>query len=461
MNKRNRAQGAHGHDPADNVGRERDYYRQEYNAIGGQLLRLQKEQTATARSARRARILAKLIRRAYQVTNAAATPGEIGRMLCQTIAEDTLSDRVAILRRLTGSEEFTILASVGLDAGAALRTVEIPELQSFAFSNSTTPRSPLIEALAALIGAPYVLWAHDAPAEYALIIGNRTEGNIHQPFEAGDAELIDGALAVYIDIVGRKQAEVDLRQAKLEAEEAGRAQARFLAKLSHELRTPMNAILGFSDMIKMASAFGLDVEACTRYGDDINKSGVYLLSLIEDILDFAAYGEEDPKLVETAMDVLDLLTEAERALRTVADTKGVAVCIELPSPLPPVQIDAVRMRQVVVNLLSNAVKFTPAGGTVTLRAAMDPTTRTIGIEVTDTGVGIDAGDMERIFEPFFQAQTTNDDIQDGVGLGLTVAKALVEAHQGALLLESTPGKGTIARIILPAARTKVAQQRPL
>jgi len=456
MNKRNAA-----HDSPDAVGRERDYYRREYNAIGGHLLRLQKEQEQTLQAARRARVLANLIRDAYQVTNAAATPGAIGRMLCQTIAEDTLSDRVAILRRLTGGNEFTILASVGLESGAALRTVEIVEPPSFTFSNATTLRNPLIDTLSSLIGAPYLLWAHDPSTGYALIVANRTEGNIHPPFEMGDQELIDGGLAVYMDIVVRKQAEVDLRQAKLEAEEAGRAQARFLAKLSHELRTPMNAILGFSDMIKMARAFGLDIEACAAYGDDINKSGVYLLSLIEDILDFAAYGQENPTLVETAMDVLDLLTEAERGLHAEAEEKGVAVRIELPAPLPPVRIDAVRMRQIVINLLSNAVKFTPAGGAVTLRASMDAATQEITIEVIDRGVGIAAADMSQVFVPFFQAGATNDDIQDGVGLGLTVAKALVEAHQGALQLESAPGQGTTARIILPAARTTAPQQRPL
>lgn len=442
---------------ADVIRRERDYYRQEYNEIGGRLLRLQNEQTETARAARRSSILAQLVLDAYRLTDNAVTPGEIGRMMCQTIAEGALSDRVVILRRLAGSNRFTILASVGATEAGAATTVDLPDPPAFFFSNTATPPTPIAAALADLLHAPFLLWSCDAKAGYALVIGNRSEGNIHRPFEGADRELIDGGLSVYLDIVRRKQAEVDLRQAKLEAEEAGRAQTRFLEKLSHELRTPMNAILGFSEMIKMAESFGLDAEACARYGEDINISGGYLLSLIEDILDFAAYGMEEPKLVEAAVDVLDLLNEAERGLRDDAKSKNITIEINIPSPTPPVNVDPIRLQQAIVNLVSNAVKYTPVGGKVTMTARFDPETRAITLEVADTGPGISAADANRVFEPFFQARQSDDDVQDGVGLGLAVARTLVNAHQGALVIESKPGEGATARISLPAARTMAAQ----
>lgn len=446
--------------PDGELRRELEYYRREYNDIGARLLRLQDEQSRTAREARRSRTLAKLIRDAYRLTDRAATPGEIGMMMCQTIIEDTLSDRVAILSRLPGGTRFAVLAAAGMDHDAIHETFQIAAPPAYFFTTALSEASPIAAELTRILDAPYILWSYDRAEGYALIMGNRMEGNIHRPFEAGDRELIDGALSVYMDVLARKQTEFELRQAKLEAEEAGRAQARFLAKLSHELRTPMNAILGFSEMIEMAKEFSIDLEACMTYGRDINEAGAYLLALIDDILDFSAFGHEDPSIVHETVDVLDLLTKADQSVRPLAERKGVDVEVNLPRPVPSVRVDPVRMRQVMVNLLGNAIKFTPVGGRVVVSAHLDPSDRRLLIDVVDNGIGMHAGDIPRVFEPFVQVKDVGDTANDGVGLGLTIAKTLVEAHGGMLLLNSTPGQGTTARVSLPLSPAMAAPPGP-
>lgn len=438
--------------------RELDYYREEYNAIGARLLRLQDEQSRTAREARRSRTLAKLIRDAYRMADKAGSPGEMALMMCHTIIDDTLSDRAAIMRRLPGGSRFAVLAAAGMDKDAAYETRKITAPPPFFFTSGVGPATPVATELTRVLDAPYVLWAFDRDSGYAVMLGNRTEGHIHRPFEAGDRELVDGALSVYMDVLARKQSEYELRQAKLEAEEAGRAQARFLAKLSHELRTPMNAILGFSDMIVMAKEFSIDLEAAVAYGKDIQEAGGYLLALIDDILDFSAFGLEDPTIDRESVDPLDLIAKAEQSVRQLATSKGVAVEVNLPRPVESIAVDPVRMRQVLANLIGNAIKFTPGGGRVVVSAHQDDGADALLIDVSDTGIGLDASDIPRVFEPFVQVRDSGDVANDGVGLGLTIAKTLVEAHGGRLTLSSTPGQGAVARVILPRSPETAAQQ---
>ncbi len=447
--------------PNDELTQERDFYRREYNQLGARLLRLQDEQSRALREARRSRMLAKLIGDAYRLTDKAAAPGELALMMCHAVIADTLWDRVAILRRLPGGDRFAILAAAGMDRDAAYDTHLIATPPPFLFTTVATGLSPVATELTRILETPFVLWSYDQDSGFALIVGNRTEGNIHRPFEADDRELVDGALSVFKDIVARKQSEYELRQAKLDAEAAGRAQARFLARLSHELRTPMNAILGFSDMILMARDFDLDLDGCIAYGRDIQEAGGYLLALIEDILDFSAFGLEAPIMSLERADALDLIAKADQSVRPMAERKGVAIEARLPKPVPNMKVDPVRMRQVLVNLIGNAVKFTPRGGRVIVSALYDPSADAVVFEIADNGVGMAPADLARAFDPFQQfGNADGDSANGGVGLGLTIAKTLVEAHGGELTLTSAPGAGTTARVSLPLAPATAAPQGP-
>jgi len=446
-------------DPLDQLRRELDYYRREHDAMGARLLRLQEDQSRTAREARRSRTLAKLVRDAYRLVDRAADAAEVGAMMAVVLLEDMLCDRVAILRRLPGDHRFTVQVAVGFEGAPDAFAFGAGEPPDFCFTTTAqaAPGAPEA-ALTALLGVPYVLWAYDRTSGYAAAIGNKSQQNVHRPFEAGDRELIEGALSVYLDVLARKQTELALRAAKIQAEEAGRAQTRFIAKLSHELRTPLNAILGFSEVLGMAETSRLDIERCQSYAADIHEAGSYLLALINDILDFTAFGRETPAIIDAPVDLFDLLIEAQETLQAVAERKGVAIRLEPDGPSPQIRADPVRMRQATLNLLANAIKFTPSGGQVTLRARLDRETGAAVIEVADTGVGMSAEIVAEAFKPFYQAEDALDYANDGVGLGLTIAKELVEAHGGEITLESAVGVGTTARITLPPSRTRTQGQ---
>lgn len=441
-------------DPLDQLRRELDYYRREHDALGARLLRLQEDQSRTAREARRSRTLAKLVRDAYRLVDRAADAAEVGAMMAVVLLEDMLCDRVAILRRLPDDHRFTVQVAVGIEDAPDAFAFEAGEPPDFCFTTAEAAPGAPEAALTALLGVPYVLWAYDRTSGYAAAIGNKSQLNVHRPFEAGDRELIEGALSVYLDVLTRKQTELALRAAKIQAEEAGRAQTRFIAKLSHELRTPLNAILGFSEVLGMAETSRIDIERCQSYAADIHEAGSYLLALINDILDFTAFGRETPAIVDAPIDLIDLLIESQETLRAVAERKGVSIRLEPAGPPPQVRADPVRMRQAMLNLIANAIKFTPSGGQVTLRARIDKDTGAAAIEVVDTGVGMSAEIVAEAFKPFFQAEDAIDYANEGVGLGLTIAKELVEAHGGEIALESAVGAGTTARITLPPSRTR-------
>ena len=232
-----------------------------------------------------------------------------------------------------------------------------------------------------------------------------------------------------------------------ELESASRHKSDFLATMSHELRTPLNAIIGFSEVLQ-EQMFGELNERQIAYVNDVLEAGRHLLSLINDVLDLAKIeaGRLDLELSQVAIpDVLRgaISMHSERASR--AD-------LELHLTTEPEQItipaDERRLRQIVFNLLSNAVKFTPAGGRIDVSARLEG--GEVAIAVADTGPGIADEDLETIFEEF--EQTSAGKQVEGTGLGLPLSRKLAELHGGRLWAESTPGKGSIFRLILPIAQ---------
>jgi signal transduction histidine kinase len=216
--------------------------------------------------------------------------------------------------------------------------------------------------------------------------------------------------------------------------------------MSHELRTPLNAIIGFSEVLG-ERLFGELTAKQAEYIGDIHASGQHLLSLINDILDLSKI---EAGRLELSLATFDLGAAIDGALVLMeerATHRGVTLVKELDAGLGAIVGDERKVKQVLLNLLANAVKFTPAGGAVTLRA------RAAGdgvvIAVADTGVGIAPQDQGIIFEEFRQAESDYTRTQEGTGLGLALARRLVELHHGRIWVESEVGRGSTFRFTLP------------
>ncbi len=246
----------------------------------------------------------------------------------------------------------------------------------------------------------------------------------------------------------RRRAEQQARRATAEAEAATQAKSTFLAHMSHELRTPLNAILGFSEVMKEEMLGGLSPQY-QDYAATIHAAGGHLLALINDILDLAKIEAGRLELSEDVVEVRPLAESCLPLVRERAERAGCRLVLDLAADLPEVTADRLRLKQVLLNLLSNAVKFTPAGGSVTLRTTR-PTTGGLLFEVTDTGPGIAPEDIDRVLEPF--SQTDAGKAQEGTGLGLPLARQLMQMHGGRLDLTSVVGQGTTVAVWLPEER---------
>ena len=242
------------------------------------------------------------------------------------------------------------------------------------------------------------------------------------------------------------------RLALLNAESANRAKTEFLANMSHELRTPLNAIIGFSDVIQneIMGRFE-ETPKYIDYARDIRQAGGHLLSVINDILDIAKIEAGQLDLREDAFDAGRALDACINMLSNRAEEAGVHLIREGSESQVTIWGDEKKFKQIVLNLLSNAIKFTPEGGHVTLSTGIEGEG---GFELTvsDTGIGIAAGDLEQALAPFSQVDNARQRNHEGTGLGLPISRALAELHGGSLEIQSEPGLGTTVTVRLPVER---------
>jgi len=241
------------------------------------------------------------------------------------------------------------------------------------------------------------------------------------------------------------------------AEQANDAKSRFLANMSHELRTPLNAIIGFSDIMAHQRFGPIENTRYVGYANDINTSGIHLLGIINDILDLAKIESGETTIEnETQFDVLSAVEASCTMLRPLAARQNVSLSIDVPDYVVSVHAVERMVRQVLINILSNAIKYTPPEGTVCLNFERH-TNGVFIITVRDTGIGMTPEEMKIAMVPFGQVNSKLSGVHAGTGLGLPLAKAMMEMHGGALAMRSQSGRGTSVALTFPAARMSYEQ----
>src|SRR6202171_3903090 len=261
---------------------------------------------------------------------------------------------------------------------------------------------------------------------------------------------VDAWLGIAVDIEKRKKAEE-------EAWAASQAKSEFLASMSHELRTPLNAIGGYAELLAMGIRGPLNAEQAQDIAR-IRRSQQHLLTLIQDVLNFAKVDADQTEYHITAVPVDEALRDTESMIAPQILAKGLHYSYKGVGKTTAVLADPEKMQQIVLNLLTNAVKFTESGGTITLSSELSG--NCIDIRVTDTGPGISPEKLNRIFDPFVQAERRLNQPVQGVGLGLAISQDLAKAMKGKITVESKVGEGSTFTLSLPRAPRMDPADRP-
>jgi signal transduction histidine kinase len=261
---------------------------------------------------------------------------------------------------------------------------------------------------------------------------------------------VDAWLGIAVDIEERKRAEQ-------EAWAASQAKSEFLASMSHELRTPLNAIGGYAELLAMGVRGPLNAEQAQDIAR-IRRSQQHLLTLINDVLNFAKVDAGQTEYRLTAVPVDEALRDTESMIAPQVLAKGLHYSYKGAGKFASVLADPEKLQQIVLNLLGNAVKFTEPGGSITLSSQFAG--QCIEIKVADTGPGIPPEKLDRIFDPFVQAERRLNQPVQGVGLGLAISQDLAEAMAGKITVESEVGEGSTFTLSLPRAPRMDPADRP-
>jgi two-component system, cell cycle sensor histidine kinase PleC len=256
-----------------------------------------------------------------------------------------------------------------------------------------------------------------------------------------------------------EQAKAISDEARRRAEAANIAKSRFLAQMSHELRSPLNAILGFSEVMKTEIFGAHAVSAYREYSSDIHNSGVHLLGLINDILDLSRIEAGRYELKEESISLISIVQDCHHLLKLRASRRGTVIHEVFEPALPRLWADERAIRQICLNLLSNTIKFTPQGGEIWLKAGWTASDGQY-FSVKDTGAGIPEEEISVVLASFGQGSNSIKSAEQGAGLGLPIAKSLVDLHGGTFTLKSKLRIGTEVVVTFPPERV-VAAMAPL
>lgn len=263
------------------------------------------------------------------------------------------------------------------------------------------------------------------------------------------------------DAVLRHRARTAEHSARIEAELASRIKSEFIANMSHELRTPLNTVIGFAKIMAEHEKRKLPDREIVEYATLIRDAAGHLLSVINDILDISKLQSGKYTIDAREVQVDEILSLCLASFKLQAQEAGVQLVNRVPVDVPTVRGDAVKLRQIFTNLLSNAIKFTRKDGSVTVDARRMPDEAVV-IAITDTGVGMTEDELLVALTPFGQVDGSRTRWREGTGLGLPIAKALVELHGGRLEITSVKNQGTEVRISLPSRHSvSVAEGRDM
>jgi signal transduction histidine kinase/DNA-binding response OmpR family regulator len=279
-----------------------------------------------------------------------------------------------------------------------------------------------------VVASPYRSLFHESDLSLLASLGNQTSMLAERRAMQADQEALTARLEATVEAL----------------RSASRAKSDFLASMSHELRTPLSAILGFSDLMRHEPRDGDNAIVPAEWIEHVHRGGEHLLALVNDVLDLSKVEAGRMDLHLEAFDLSHAVVELVNGTRPLADRKDLAVESDVPSLT--IVADRGRVRQILYNLVSNAIKFTPAGGTIRIRAEELGTS--FCLAVSDTGVGIAPEDLNTIFEEFRQVGA-DEEREGGTGLGLALAQRLIHAHGGQIEVDSTVGRGTTFTVTMP------------
>jgi signal transduction histidine kinase len=263
----------------------------------------------------------------------------------------------------------------------------------------------------------------------------------------GDGRIV-GAVSGWAEVTQLKALQAELDARRCEAEESSVRKSRFLAAVSHDIRTPANAISLLAELMQRTAANPTLVGQIPEVASDLKRSALTLVDLVSDVLDLTRFDSGKIELHESEFELADLMNEECRQYHEVARDKGLLFDCHLPDPSLVVRADRVKLSRILGNLIGNAIKFTETGG-VRVSAERDADGR-VALRVSDTGPGIPPEHHERIFDEFFQLKNTDPGRSKGSGLGLAICRRLAEAMGGTITLDSAPGKGSTFTVFLPA-----------
>jgi two-component system cell cycle sensor histidine kinase PleC len=261
--------------------------------------------------------------------------------------------------------------------------------------------------------------------------------------------LLDEYSSLLSDAVLRHRARSAEKTARIEADLANKVKSEFISNMSHELRTPLNTVIGFSKLLSEHNDRPLSSKEIAEYGALIHDAAGHLLSVINDILDISKLQSGRFTLNARETNIGEILSNATKAYRMMASEAHVDLKTEIAEDLPPIRGDAEKLRQIFMNIISNALRFTPATGLVEVSAGRSVSGGVV-VAIRDSGVGMSSEEIDVAMTPFGQVDSSRSRWREGAGLGLPIAKALVELHGGVLELRSTKGVGTDVVMAFPA-----------